>query len=163
MLAISRFPIKTPLSQFERRDYTEDKGAGDNDGNNPVAIVGLVVAALTLLVGLVSLRSSRFRRRLSYLLPSYLVKRPLGITHPKPSRTTITTTEDFGAVPLAEISIPSPVFIYNYYSNAKPAYGHSNLFQYAHTGFNREYGRIPRAEEPQGPERPEPVVTRQLL
>ncbi|CUS14571.1 unnamed protein product, partial [Tuber aestivum] len=70
MPAIPRSPIKTLLSQFNRRDYPENSGGHDSDGSSPVAIVGIVIAALTLLVGIMSLLSPRFRRWLSRLLPS---------------------------------------------------------------------------------------------
>lgn len=67
MPAISRIPVEVMLSGFNKRDDWGNKGVDDGDGKNPVVTVGLVVAVLTLLVGIVSLLSSRFRRWVSYL------------------------------------------------------------------------------------------------
>ncbi|KAG0136219.1 hypothetical protein HOY82DRAFT_599439 [Tuber indicum] len=159
MLIVTHLPVRTPLSPFEKRDCTGVKGVNDSQGESPVAILGLVVAALTLLVGIVSLRNSRFRRWVSYVLTSYFVKGVLGITPPNPSPTAITTTEGLHAIPPTGISMPSPVLIYNDFSNTRPACRHSNAFPSGHIGIIGG-GRAPQAEESLGPRRPKPVAPR---
>ncbi|KAG0639256.1 hypothetical protein HOY80DRAFT_1136908 [Tuber brumale] len=157
MPALSLFPIKT-LSQFEKRDYAGDKGVDDRGGESPVAILGLVVAALTLLVGIMSLGSSRFRRWVFGLLPSQFVKKAFRIALPNPVPTIITTAEDLRFIPVAGVSVPGPVFIYNVYANPRPVCSRSNTFPYGHGGVAREGGRVPQVEELLGPRRPEPVA-----
>ncbi|KAG0136218.1 hypothetical protein HOY82DRAFT_599437 [Tuber indicum] len=157
MPAVLRFPIET-LSQFEKRDSAEDKGMDNNDGESPVAILGLVVASLTLLVGVMSLGSPRFRRWVFGLLPSQFVKKFLGITPPNHLPTTVTTTEDVCAIPVAGIPVPGPVIIYNNYSNTQLACSHPNTFPYGPSGINGEGSRTPQVEESLGPRRPEPVA-----
>ncbi|KAG0136221.1 hypothetical protein HOY82DRAFT_599442 [Tuber indicum] len=62
MPALSQPAIEAILSQVGKRDCGGDKEGEDGNGQGPVAIVGLIVAALTLLVAIVSLQSSRLRR-----------------------------------------------------------------------------------------------------
>ncbi|KAG0639499.1 hypothetical protein HOY80DRAFT_1073762 [Tuber brumale] len=182
MPAVSRHPIEALLSQVEKGDFAGDKGADDNNSEGPVAIVGLVVAALTLLVAIVSLRSSRFRRWASCLSTSKLVKvylpplalrgqvlhinfesynpvqKTLGITPQNPAPT-ITTREDLYTLRVAG-AMPRPVYICNHRSDVHPACGHSNTPPRGHNGNTGEDGGAPQAEESLGPKRPEPVVTR---
>ncbi|KAG0639258.1 hypothetical protein HOY80DRAFT_1136911 [Tuber brumale] len=186
MLIVTNSPAGTQLSPFEKRDCTGGKGVNDSHGESPVAIMGLVVAALTLLVGIMSLRSSRFRRWVYYALPLHFIKvylpllallrdishvhseshnpaqKVLGITLSNPSPTTITTTEGLRARPASGIPTPSPVFIYNSFSNARPACPHSNASPCGHIGITRGDSRAPQEEESLGPSRPEPVAACQF-
>ncbi|KAG0639259.1 hypothetical protein HOY80DRAFT_1045726 [Tuber brumale] len=82
MPAVSRQTIEAMLSQVRKRDYGGDEEAGDGNGEGPVAIMGLIVAVLTLFVAIVSLRSSRFRRWVSHLLPLQFIKEAPAITPP---------------------------------------------------------------------------------
>ncbi|KAG0136220.1 hypothetical protein HOY82DRAFT_599440 [Tuber indicum] len=183
MLPITRSPIGIVLSRFEKRDCQGDKGVGGNDGESPVAIVGLFVASLTLIVGIVSLRSSRFRRCVSYILPLHFIRvyrlllaffrhilhvysesynppqNALGIALPNPLLTPITITEDLPAFPATGIPIPSPVFIYNNFSNACPACPHSDTFPCGHSGIAGGDDRDPQVGELLSLGRLEPVAT----
>ncbi|KAG0639498.1 hypothetical protein HOY80DRAFT_1136708 [Tuber brumale] len=182
MPVVSRHPIEALLSQVEKRDFAGDKGVDDNNSEGPVAIVGLVVAALTLLVAIVSLRSPRFRLWASRLSTSKLVKVYLpppallgqvlhissesynpvqktpGITPPNPAPT-ITTREDLNTIPAAG-TMPRPVFICNHRSHVHPACGRSNIPPRGHNGNTGEDGRPSQAQESLVPKRPGPVVTR---
>jgi len=75
MSAISRFPIKNILSQLNKREQKDDQGGDHSDDRSPVVIVGLVIAALTLLLAIMSYRRSRFSRSQAVpsLLPSHFV------------------------------------------------------------------------------------------
>ncbi|KAG0639263.1 hypothetical protein HOY80DRAFT_1045734 [Tuber brumale] len=64
MPAIPRFPNQALLSQAENRE-------SDSSSGGPVAIIGLIIAALTLIVGILALRG---RGWASYLLPSRFVR-----------------------------------------------------------------------------------------
>ncbi|CUS11360.1 unnamed protein product [Tuber aestivum] len=160
MPTLSRFYTETLLYQVEKRDYAGEKGIPDSDEESPVALLGLVVAALTLLVGIVSLRSSRFRCWLSHLLPSQLVTKTSGITLLKPAPAGVATV-DLHAIPFWGIPIPAPVFIYSDCSNAHPADKHSNIFPQGHGCIIGEGGRVPQGEELPEPRRLEPAVPKQ--
>lgn len=75
MSAISRFPIKNLLSKLNKREQNDDQAGDHSDDRSPVVIVGLVIAALTLLLAIMSYQDSRFGRSqaVSSLLPSYFV------------------------------------------------------------------------------------------
>ncbi|KAG0136225.1 hypothetical protein HOY82DRAFT_536333 [Tuber indicum] len=158
MPTTSRNPIENLSPQVEKRDSLGDNRVGDSNGEGPVAVVGLVVAALTLLVAIVSLRSSRFRRWVSRQLPSRFFKIAPGITPPNPPLITITTTEDLSTFPTSNIAIPGVVFIYNDYFNTRLAGAYPNTFPYGIA----EDGRVPQPEEPLHPRMVEPAVSRQF-
>ncbi|KAG0136227.1 hypothetical protein HOY82DRAFT_599457 [Tuber indicum] len=186
MPAASRYTIENLSRQVEKRDSVGDNTADDSNGEGPVAIVGLVVAALTLLVAITSLRSSRFRRWVSCLLPSHFVKvySPLlalfrrvlhiyseshnpaqiapDITPPNGVPANVSTTENLSTVPTENISMPGAVFIYNDYSNTHPAGTHPNTFPYGRYGITREDGSVPQVEEPLHPRGVEPAVAGQF-
>ncbi|PWW77958.1 hypothetical protein C7212DRAFT_362391 [Tuber magnatum] len=126
MPALSRLPIKTLLSQLNRRDYEESKGAGDGESKGPVAM------------------------------------KALSITPPNHPPTPLTDRGDLSAIPIAEIPIPAPTFIYNDYSHARLVCTQSNTFPGGHNSIAREDGRAPQAEEQPGLGRPEPGVIRQF-
>lgn len=75
MSTISRLPIKNLLSQLSKREQKDDQGGDHSNDRSPVVIVGLVIAALTLLLAIMSYRQSRFGRSqaASSLLPSHFV------------------------------------------------------------------------------------------
>ncbi|KAG0635187.1 hypothetical protein HOY80DRAFT_1140082 [Tuber brumale] len=151
MPAISRFSIKTLLSQLNKRDYPQNEGGDDGDAKSPVAIVGLVIAALTFFATMIPLfRYLRFRRWVPMLpIPSF-VKKTLGIIAlPGPPPATI-VTDDLSTIPVAEITIPQRVLIYNNYSNTYVVDTHSNTPPYCHNVITRENGRVPQVEEPLG-------------
>lgn len=79
----SWFPTQSLLAQFNKRDQTGAKGGDGNNGGTTLAIVGLVFAALTLLVAIMSYRHERLRRPLSSLLPSSFVNVRLPPTGPR--------------------------------------------------------------------------------
>ncbi|CUS11356.1 unnamed protein product [Tuber aestivum] len=158
MSTTSRIPVEIMLSKFNKRDDWGNRGVDDGDGRSPVAIVGLVVAVLTLLVGIVSLRSSRFRRWVSHLLPSRFIKEALGITLQDPTSAVVTTMPDSSSIPTPEVQIPSPVFIYNDYSNAHLVEPHFCSFSYGQDGSAGGGCRVQQALEPLVPGRPGPVV-----
>ena len=66
--------IETLLSQFNKREQTESKGGDDSDDRSPAVIAGLVIAALTLLLAIMSYRLSRLSRLVSSSSPSPLLK-----------------------------------------------------------------------------------------
>ena len=66
--------IETLLSQFNKREQTENKGGNDSDDRSPAVIVGLVIAALTLLLAILSYRHSRLSHLVSSSSPSPLLK-----------------------------------------------------------------------------------------
>ncbi|KAG0639505.1 hypothetical protein HOY80DRAFT_81948 [Tuber brumale] len=162
MPAVPNHPIGTLLLQVEKRDYAGDKRVDYGGGEGPVAIVGLVVAALTLLVAIASLRSSRFRRWLSDLLPSRFVKKnAAGITPTNLAPTVITTTEEeLRSIRAAGIPTPRSVVICNHCSNVHPACRHTNTSSRGYTGITREDGRVSQTEESLGVRRPEPGAAR---
>ncbi|CUS11358.1 unnamed protein product [Tuber aestivum] len=145
MPTISRIPVRTLLSQFSKRGDGENKGEDNNGGKSPVVIVGLVVAVLTLLVGIVSLRSSRFHRLVSCLLPLSIIKKILGPALLDPAPTVSTAREDSSANPLPETSVPTRVFIYNNYSNATIIGTNSGTISYGNSGIAGEASRAPQA------------------
>ncbi|KAG0635186.1 hypothetical protein HOY80DRAFT_982957 [Tuber brumale] len=184
MPPISPFLVRAPLSLLNKRDYVQSQGRDDSDVKSPVAMVGVVVAALTLLAALIPLfRCPRFRRWVSSLsipslvkvypqllvlirhvshIHSYLYnptqKAPRIITPANPPSTITTAMEDSGA----DIAIPGPVLIilHNGYSNARVVSTHSSTSPYRHNVITRVDGRVPHVERPLGPRIPEPTVTR---
>ena len=66
--------IETLLSQFNKREQTENKGGGNSDDRSPAVIVGLGIAALTLLLAILSYRHSRLSHLVSSSSPSPLLK-----------------------------------------------------------------------------------------
>ncbi|CUS13944.1 unnamed protein product [Tuber aestivum] len=122
MPAVPPFPIKGLLSQFNKREYTQNQGEDDSDVKSPVALVGLLIAALTLLVATIPiLRCPRFRRWVSSSIPSS-AKRALGVTLPNSPPGAVISGEDSSAIPATEIPIPpSPALIYNNFSNTYSA------------------------------------------
>ncbi|KAG0639495.1 hypothetical protein HOY80DRAFT_1044856 [Tuber brumale] len=145
MPAISRHLIRTELPQFNKHEYPENGGAGDSDSNNQVAIVGLVVASLTLLVGIMSLRSSRFRGWVSRLSSSYFVKKNICITRQSRLPTT-SPTKDLSSNATSEIQIPARVFIYNDYHNAFLVGAHPNTFPDDHYSISGEDSKALQVE-----------------
>ncbi|KAG0635184.1 hypothetical protein HOY80DRAFT_467280, partial [Tuber brumale] len=118
----SPFLIKTPLSRLDERDYMQSQGRNDSDFKSPVAMVGVVIAALTLLATLIPLfRCPRVGRWVSSLSIPSLVKKALGSITPANTPPTITTaTEDImSAVSGAGVAIPEVawVILQNDYSN----------------------------------------------
>ncbi|CUS11357.1 unnamed protein product, partial [Tuber aestivum] len=159
MPGASRIPIKILLSQLSKRAGGESRVEDNDDGKSPVAIVGLAVAVLTLLVGIVSLRSSRFRLWVSHLLHWSFIKKTLGITPPDHTPTVITAKEGSRTIPVAEIHMPSPVFIYNNYSNAPLIGTNSGIFSCSHSWTAGEAGTVSQAVELLGPGGRRPVST----
>ncbi|KAG0134157.1 hypothetical protein HOY82DRAFT_242377 [Tuber indicum] len=169
MPAIPCFPTKILLSQFNKRDHMQNQGGEDSDVKSPVAIVGLVITALTLLVTMIPLfRCPRFRRWVSSCSSSSFVKfcnsaqKALGvITLLNPPPTT-TAEDNSNAIPAAEIPLHGQAPIHNHYSNARFVSTHPGAPPYYHNVTTREDGRVPQVEEPLGPKRPEPVVARRF-
>jgi len=61
--------IESLLSQFNKREQAENKGGDDSNDRSPVVIAGLIIAALTLLLAIMSYQHSRFSHPvLSFLL-----------------------------------------------------------------------------------------------
>ncbi|CUS13990.1 unnamed protein product [Tuber aestivum] len=162
MLTVPRFPIESLFSEFEKRDYTGDNEVDGCNGESPLAIVGFLVATLTLVVGVVSLRSSRFRHWVYYLLPFQFVKKILRITPANPTLRTVGAEEGLRARSFVEIPVPGPVIIYNDYSNTHPPCSHSNTAPYGYDGNTREDIRAGEAEAEQRLRRPEPAAVRQF-
>ncbi|PWW77959.1 hypothetical protein C7212DRAFT_342379 [Tuber magnatum] len=162
MPAVASFPVETLLLRVEKRDYTEGRGVEGSDGESPLAIVGVVVAVVTLIVAIASLRSSRFRRWAFHLLPGWLVKKALSITLLGPGSAAISTRQDLGTIPVADIPIPTSVLIYNGNCGIRLVSAQTNTAPYAHDSITGEDGRVLQAEESLGPRRPEPVVTGQF-
>ncbi|KAG0134153.1 hypothetical protein HOY82DRAFT_638474 [Tuber indicum] len=170
MPATPRFLINTLLSKFNKRNDTQNEGGGGSDVGSPVATIGLVIAALTLLIATIPLfRCQRFYHWVSSLSILSFVKfcnptqRSLGIiTPPNPPPTIVTTNEDLNPIPVAEIPVSSQVLIYNDYTNTHPISNNFNTSPYCHNVTTREGGRISHVEERLGPSRPELAVTRQF-
>ena len=66
--------IDTLLSQLNKREQTENKGGDNSDDRSPAVIAGLVIAALTLLLAILSYRHSRLSHLVSSSSPSPLLK-----------------------------------------------------------------------------------------
>ncbi|KAG0639500.1 hypothetical protein HOY80DRAFT_1136710 [Tuber brumale] len=175
MPAVPFHPNETLPLQVEKYGCAGDKGGGDGNPEGPAAISGVVVAALTLLVAIISLRSSRFRHWASHLLPPQLVKKvhPLFralhrhilhlnsgsygfaqkapvIAPPNLAPTTITNVEGLCAIPVLGIPIPGAIFIFNLHFGAHPPCRHANTLPCGHTGVTGGGGRVPQAEKPPG-------------
>ncbi|KAG0134150.1 hypothetical protein HOY82DRAFT_537719 [Tuber indicum] len=162
MPPISLFPIETLLSQFNKRDPTQNQGEDHSDAVGPAVMVGLVIAALTLLAAVIHLlRCTRFHRWLSSFTVLSFAKKSLGIiTHPNPPPTATAAEEDPSTIPVAEIPTPGPILrmLCDGYSNAHFNSAHSNTSPYRQNIIAREDGRAPQVEEPLGLRSPEPVV-----
>ncbi|KAG0640702.1 hypothetical protein HOY80DRAFT_999973 [Tuber brumale] len=162
----SGFPIKPLLSQFNKRNHTQNQREDDSDAESPAATTQLVIAALTLLVAIISVfQCQRFHHWVSSFSISSFVKffnpeqKALRIvTLPNPPPTAAATNEDLRAIPVAEIPIPSQILIHNDHSNTHSVSTHSNDPPYCHNATTREDGRVLQVEEPLGPTRPEPAV-----
>ena len=74
MPVVSQFLIKNLLSQFNRCEKMETKGRDVGDDTNPLAVVGLAIALLTLLPAIMSYRRSRFNGPASSLSSSLFIK-----------------------------------------------------------------------------------------
>ena len=73
--------------------------------------------------------------------------------------TTVTATENSGAIPTPEVFTPYPVFISNNSSSAHPFGLSSNAFLDSRKNTARGHGRVPRIEESLGLRRLERAVT----
>ncbi|PWW79137.1 hypothetical protein C7212DRAFT_340056 [Tuber magnatum] len=104
MPAILLFPVRALTPMYNKRDYTANEGGDDGDGKSLVVIVGVVIAGLTLLVGVMALRSPRFRRFASYLLPSRCVNALC--CDPPPEAPRIPTADS--AVPVIHLHVVTP-------------------------------------------------------
>ncbi|KAG0134146.1 hypothetical protein HOY82DRAFT_638458 [Tuber indicum] len=165
MPAISLFLTKTFLFQFSKRDHTQNPGEDDSDSKSPAVMIGLVIAALTLLVAMVPVfRCKRFHAWISSSsIPSF-VKKALGSgTLPNPPSTTTTPEDDSSAIPIADVPISGPAPVHNEYSNIHPASTHSNAPPHPKNANTGEDGRVRQVEEFTGPRRPEPVITREFV
>ena len=134
--------IETLVSQFNKREQTENKGGDDSNDRSPAVIAGLVIAALTLLLAILSYRYSRLSHLVSSSSSSPLLKAcpPSSLSlliliysqsgnlpqqaprTPPPERPT--------SVPLADPTGSSQVIfhIYHGFSNAQFAGAHSATF-----------------------------------
>ncbi|PWW77955.1 hypothetical protein C7212DRAFT_342373 [Tuber magnatum] len=146
MPAISWFQTETLLSQFDKRDYEEYRVESGSDTRSPVAIVGLVLSAFTLAIGIVSLRRTRFRSWVSSSLPQRF-KKSLGSTLPNPAPGTTTTKEGLSAIQV-EIHISGPIIICSHLSNAHIFGAQSNILGCGHNGIAGRDSGVPQAEEP---------------
>ncbi|PUU74468.1 hypothetical protein B9Z19DRAFT_441577 [Tuber borchii] len=130
------------LSQFNKREQTENKGGDNGDDRSPAVIVGLVIAALTLLLAIMSYRHSRLSHLVSSSSPSLFLKacQPSSLSlliliysqsgnppqqaprTPPPKRST--------PIPLADPTGGGQVifYIYHGFSNAQFAGAHSATF-----------------------------------
>ncbi|KAG0136224.1 hypothetical protein HOY82DRAFT_536330 [Tuber indicum] len=169
MPPIPPHPIETLPLPVEKYGYGGDKGAGGGNDEGPVAILGVVVASLTLLVAIMSLQSSRFRRWASHLLPRQSFKnvypplltllgyishinsdtldfaqKSLIIAPPNIAPTTITIMEDPHAIPVLGIPVPYPIFICNLHFDAHPLCRHTNTPPCDHAGIIGEDDRVPQ-------------------
>jgi len=123
--------IENLLSQFNKREQKENQGMDNSDDRSPAVIVGLVIAALTLLLVIMSYRHSRLGSSASPSSPSHslnaclapsslsLITLRCSQTHnplqqaprtPLPNHSTTLSPADPARV--------NHVFIYNDYSNA---------------------------------------------
>ncbi|KAG0639503.1 hypothetical protein HOY80DRAFT_81881 [Tuber brumale] len=142
------------LHPSEKCGSAGDKGGGDGNGEGPAAIVGVIVAALTLLVAIISLRSSAFRHWASHLFPPQLVKEKVPIIAPPIlAPAPITIMEDLRAVPVLGIPILGAIFIYNIPFDAHPPCRHTNTPPCGHTPNAGEDDRVSQAGESLGTSR----------
>ena len=145
--------IETLLSQFHKREQTENKGGDNSNDRSPAVIVGLVIAALTLLLAIMSYR---YARLVSSSSPSPFPKAcsssslPLLILiysqsgnpsqqaprTPPPKRPTPT--------PLADLTGGGQVIfhIYNGFSSAQLAGAHSTTFSDPNDSISRGDMRV---------------------
>ncbi|PUU77552.1 hypothetical protein B9Z19DRAFT_1128151 [Tuber borchii] len=126
MSTISRFPIKSLLSQFYKREQMDNQAGDSSDDRSPAVIAGLVTAGLTLLLAIMSYRRPRYgrSRAASSLLPSHFSRNPLHQV-PKTFLLNLSATTPSTGFPRA-----NQVFIYNDYSNAQFAGAHMSAFSY---------------------------------
>ncbi|KAG0134151.1 hypothetical protein HOY82DRAFT_603002 [Tuber indicum] len=156
----SRFPTETPLPQFNKRNHTQNQGGDDSGVKSPVGEIGLVIAALTLLVAMIPVfRCQRFRNWVSSFSISPFVKKDLGIALPSPLSTTVAAVEDLSDVPLAEDPMHGRVTTYNDYPNTHIVGIRSNTSPCSHNVIAREYGRAQQVGEPLEQRRAEPAIT----
>jgi len=76
------FSIQATLSQFTKRDNSDDQ-KHDSDNISSGEILSIVIAALTLLVGIIALLRSQFRRWVSSISSAIRVYPPF-LALPKP-------------------------------------------------------------------------------
>ncbi|CUS11355.1 unnamed protein product [Tuber aestivum] len=159
MTPIPRNHTKTWAQDFGGQPHPEDGGASGGDSESPLAIVGIVVACLTLFVGIWSLRNQRFRRWTSRLLTWGPIRKAPGTTSPDPAPTPATIKEDSSAIKIAETPKPASVLIFTVIADAYPASTHSGVPPYSPTDIIGEDSGAPQAEEFLEPKKPEPAAT----
>ncbi|PUU77568.1 hypothetical protein B9Z19DRAFT_1128171 [Tuber borchii] len=135
MSTISRFPIKNLLSQLNKREQKDNQGGDHSDDRSPVVIVGLVIAALTLFLAIMSYRHSRTGRSkaVSSLLPSYFSHNQLHQV-PRTLLPNVSTT----TTPSADFTRANQIFIYNDYSGARFGSHHLSTFSYQNNTVSSE-------------------------
>ena len=134
--------IETLLSQSDKFGHTENNGGDDSDDRSPAVIVGLIIAALTLLLAILSYRYSRLSHLASSSSPSLsLMACPpfslslLILTYPQSSNPPqqaprTPPPERPTSVPLADPTGGGQIIfnIYHGFSNAQFAGAHSATF-----------------------------------
>ncbi|KAG0134149.1 hypothetical protein HOY82DRAFT_537718 [Tuber indicum] len=152
--------IKVLLPQLNKRDHTPNQEGDDSDAKSPVVVIGLIIAALTLLAAMIPLfRCQRFRIwASSFSIPSF-VKKALGIALPRAPPTTTTAVDGLSDIPLTENPMQDCVITYNNYYNIHIVDIRSNTFPCSHSVITREDGRVPQGWESLGRRSPEQAVT----
>jgi len=143
------FTVHAVLPQFDKRD---NSGGQKHDSSNmPKEILGIVIAALTLLVGIIPLfRYPRFRRWVSSISPTLKKASGIKLLNPVPP-----TSENPSDIP---VPIPHSVYIYNEYSNTHLARTCSGTLC-RQDGIGGEDSRIQPVEESLALKRPRRVLT----
>ena len=148
--------IETLLSQFNKREQTENKGGDDSNDRSPAVIVGLVIAALTLLLAILSYWYSRLSHLVSSSSP------PLSPKACPPSTLSLliliysqsgNPPQQAPRTPPPKRSTPIPLpdptgggqvifHIYNGFSNAQFAGAHSATFSDPNNSISRGDMRV---------------------
>lgn len=148
--------IETLLSQFDKREQTENKGGDDSGDRSPAVIVGLVIAALTLLLAILSYRYSRLSYLVSSSSPSPFLKACLPFPlllliliysqsgNPPQQAPRTPPPERPTSIPLADPTGGGQVIfhIYHGFSNAQFAGTHSATFSDPNNSLSRGDMRI---------------------
>ncbi|KAG0638400.1 hypothetical protein HOY80DRAFT_1078497 [Tuber brumale] len=143
--------------RFDKRNHTESQGGYGSDPESLLAVIGVIIAALILLVAtILVLRCRRFPSWVSSFSISSLGKKTLRIAIPIASQTIITAGRHLRDIPLAQDPIHSHITIYNNRPNTQIVNINSNTASCCHAAITPGDGRLPQVGEPPGWGRPAP-------
>ncbi|RPA98129.1 hypothetical protein L873DRAFT_1790476 [Choiromyces venosus 120613-1] len=160
MPAISPLPIDTLLSQLSKRDNAENKVQSNSNGDTTGVIVGVVIAGLTLLVGIMSLQNSGLGHwAFSFLSPSRFFES----RNSSQQQASISASQQrLSAAPSVEFLKFGSfgfVFVFNFYTNAHAPSSHGDTSSYSNNGTSSEVVGVTQVEEVPESVEPERVIS----